>query len=569
MPDPVSPAASRALIAARLGIGLAQGVALRALSAMVEGAVPHPWAAANPKGFGLLVLLAALLPLPVLLGLGHIRGRALAAWTLASAALILLLGGHDLRQHGELSLTPASNALMLSLGGLLFIGQALMAAADAGRRWWPRYPDLFEAAWRTGMQLALALAFVLGFWLIYWIGSMLFSGIGIKALRDLGGRSGFVIPVTTALGAAGIHLADSGGRLTRGLRALLLALGAWLAPPAAGLAAAFLLSLPFTGLEVFRGSEAASWLTAAAAGLVVLINAVHGDGGSRGEGSAALLLGLSARLSAVLLPVLVALAALVLARTVGSRGLTEMRVEGAAVLALLAAYAVAYAFAARRPAMRAIEPANTTIALLAIPVLVALNTPLADPARLTAESQTGRLLRGEVAPDDFDFYRLGKAGHSGGRALAALARHPDPEIARRADAALPRPETPPPATLEDAAEAPLRLRALPDGTALPPGLAEAMMQVRPECVEEECVARLVELEGQDTWLVGPVYGGFRAMRAEGAGWRLLAIFNAPLQCRDAARAGLRAGPPNAAPWLPALELGGVVLRPVLPRDHCR
>ena len=565
--EPASPVPSRLPGASRLGIGIAQGIALLALSRLVDGEASNGWVVANPKGFGLLVLLATLLPLPVLLGLGHMRARVLAAWTLAAAGLILLLGGHDLRQHGEATMTPASNGLVASLGGMLFVGQVLVAAADAGRRWWPRYADCFESAWRAGLQLALSGCFVLGFWLIYWVGSELFQAIGIDALDRLGGRLGFVLPVTTVLGAIGIHLADAGWRLTLGLRNILLGLKAWLTPVLAGLAAAFLLSLPFTGLEVLgQRDDAAGWLIAAAAGLVALVSAVHGDG--RGRPPAPLRH--AARLASFILPVLVVLAGWLLTRQIGGQGLTEGRVVGVAALSVLAVHAVAYPVAAARPGMRLLERANIVAALLALPVLAALNLPVADPARLEARSQTGRLLRGAVAPDDFDFGHLTGLGRDGNRALAALKGHPDPEIARRAAlAGAPSSD----AARESAGEegAAPRLRAVPDGTALPPGLPEAMREALPECLAEVCLARAFPPLGEGIWLVGPVYGRFWVMRPEGAGWRRAAIYDAPYHCQGQFRDGLLEGDARAVPPpFPDLDLSGMRFRTVLLQEEvCR
>ena len=51
-----------------------------------------------------------------------------------------------------------------------------------------------------------------------------------------------------------------------------------------------------------------------------------------------------------------------------------------------------------------------------------------------------------------------------------------------------------------------RLRALPDGTALPSGLVEAMRQALPECLAGSCLARAFPPLGKGTWLVGPVHG---------------------------------------------------------------
>jgi len=568
----VDPGPARGVLAARLGIGLAQGLALYGLSRLVEGEAPHPWVSANPKGFGLLVLLAALLPLPLLLGLGQVRGRVLAVWVAAAGGLILALGGYDLRQYGEATMTPASAGLILGLGAMLFVGHALVAAGDAGRRLWPRYPDCFEAAWKAGLQLVLAGCFVGGFWIIYGIGTQLFLGIGIEALSRLGGRAAFVLPVTTALGAAGIHLADAGPRLTLGLRNLLLGLKGWLTPVLAGLTAAFLLALPFTGLEVLRErDDGFGWLVVAAGGLVVLVSAVHGDG----RAAAPAVLRLSARVAAVILPVLVVLAGWTLARKIGAEGLTQGRVVGVAALAVIAVHAVAYPVAALLPSagpgMRLLEPANIAAAMLALPVIAALNTPLADAGRLEVRSQVERLRRGAVPPEDFNFDRLGRTGRDGRRALEALAGDPDPAIARRAELAV--------LSSYDrmrermaAPDARPRLRALPDGTALPPGLAEAMRTALPECLAEECVARAAPPAGREAWLVGPIHGGFWAMVPDDAlGWRHAETFEAQYACRAEARAGLIAGEARVVPpALPDLALGEVILRPsAVARKACR
>ncbi|WP_338663356.1 hypothetical protein VQH23_24890 [Pararoseomonas sp. SCSIO 73927] len=563
--EPASAIPPRIVLAARLGIGVAQGLALHLLSRLVADGFPHPWVAANPKGFGLLVLLVTLLPLPVLLGLGHVRGRVLAAWAGVAAGLILLLGTHDLRQHGDLTMTPASNHLLLSLIAILFIGQALVAAADAGRRPWPRYADCFEASWRAGLQLALAGTFVLGFWLIYWIGSALFGAIGIEALNRLGGSSGFVLPVTTVLGAGGIHLADAGWRLTLGLRNLLLGLLGWLTPVLAGLAGAFLVALPFTGLAgLGLSGDAPGWLIAAAGGLVALVSAVHGDG----RGAPPALLRESARLASFVLPLLVALAAWLLARQVAGEGLTEGRVVNAALLALLAVHAVAYPIAAARPGMRLLEPANIAGAVLALPVLAALNLPVGDPARLEARSQRDRLLRGAAAPGEFDFHRFQRLGRDGRRVLEELARHPDPEIARLAGrVALPGRE---PARESAGAGTSLRLRAVPAGTALPAGLGEAMRAALPECVDAECLARAFPPLGEGTWLVGPIDGRFWVMRPEGAAWRRAAIYDAPYTCPGRNLAGLEVEARIVPPPVPDLDLAGTRFRPVLlGEEECR
>ncbi|MDU7519940.1 MAG: hypothetical protein E7K72_00870 [Roseomonas mucosa] len=577
LPDAEPSGPTRAVLAARLAIGLAQGLALYALARLVEEQTPHPWVAANPKGFGLLVLLATLLPPTVVLGLRHLRVRTLAAWTTAAAGLILLLGGYDLRHYGESSMTPASNGLLASLGVMLFVGGALVAAAEVGARVRPGYVDCFEAAWRTGLQLALAACFVLGFWLIYRVGTELFRGIGVDGPHRLGAHLALLLPATTLLGALGIHLVDAGWRFTLGLRNLLLGLKAWLTPVLAGIAAAFLLSLPFTGLGALQERDPAGvWLLVTAAGLVVLVSAVHGDG----QGTPPAVPRFAARLAALLLPALVALAGWALLQQVSERGLTEERVLGLAVLAVLAVHAVGYPLAALRADMRPLEATNLAGALLLLLVLAALNSPLADAARLEVLSQTARLLRGEVSAAEFNFDRLRRLGRDGQRALASLSRYPEPEIARRAEmATLPSYGA---ALAELSGERVVqRLRPVPHGAVLPTGLAEAMREALPACVVEECLARAVAGAEGEMWLVGPVLPGVywamvpaaevpsgvagqtvRGGAAQRTGWRLAAVYDAGNRCLDEAPADLLEGEGRPVPRsLPDLAFGDVLLRP--------
>ncbi|MBS0518632.1 MAG: DUF4153 domain-containing protein, partial [Proteobacteria bacterium] len=74
-------------------------------------------------------------------------------------------------------------------------------------------------------------------------------------------------------------------------------------------------------------------------------------------------------------------------------------------------------------------------------VLIAISTPLADPARLAVQAQYSRLVSGRVGPDAFDYGLLRFEGARYGReALERLARlHGTPrdnDIAQRATAAL-------------------------------------------------------------------------------------------------------------------------------------
>jgi hypothetical protein len=78
------------------------------------------------------------------------------------------------------------------------------------------------------------------------------SRIRIRYLIELIERPWFYAPATTVVLAYAIHVTDTRTELVRGVRTLTLTLLAWLLPMMTALALAFLLALPFTGLNGIR-----------------------------------------------------------------------------------------------------------------------------------------------------------------------------------------------------------------------------------------------------------------------------------------------------------------------------
>src|SRR5690606_12053529 len=107
----------------------------------------------------------------------------------------------------------------------------------------------------------------------------------------------------------------------------------------------------------------------------------------------------------------------------------------AACVLVRAVHAVGYAVAAVRPGpwMRPLERTNIIGGVAAVAALLALFTPLADPARLSVADQMRGLETGRVSAEAFDYAFLRfDAGRSGERALDRLSTSDDPDIARRA-----------------------------------------------------------------------------------------------------------------------------------------
>jgi hypothetical protein len=148
------------------------------------------------------------------------------------------------------------------------------------------------------------------------------------------------------------------------------------------------------------------------------------------------------RVAAVLLTPLILIAIWGLSLRIGQHGLTPDRIIASACALVGVVYAAGYGWAALSPFwrktawMKPLERTNVAAAVLTVGVILALFSPLLDPARLSVSDQVVRLKRGAVSAAQFDYGFLRfEAGKTGRAALAKLAKSSDLEIARRAKAA--------------------------------------------------------------------------------------------------------------------------------------
>lgn len=432
----------------RLAIGLLQGVGLWMLHTSSEA---KAWPSTEPAVFFPLILVLLFTPLIIIQGLGRIKFRTLGLWALGAGVLLALVGLHDALRAVPAALgerDPELSPVLIPLCTAgLFIGHALVAAADQDGRWIGRYPSHFELAWKHGVQIALSGLFVGVFWALLWLGAALFNVIGIDAFRKLLEQDWFYIPASFTALAAAIHLTDVRVGLIRGVRTVALTMLSWLTPMMALIAAAFLAALPFTGLgPLFETRAATAILLSAAAVLIVLINTIYQDGDaaedSGGSEPPTAVLRWSARIGAVSLVPIAAIAGYALALRIGQYGLTPERIIAAAFVLNAVLYAAGYAFAAVKPArgagfMKPLELTNVAGAYVALACLLALLSPIADPARLSVDDQLARLASGKATPETFDYqflrFNAAKYGHD---ALKRLTRHANPVVREKAAAAL-------------------------------------------------------------------------------------------------------------------------------------
>lgn len=423
----------------RLAIGLAQGLVLLGLHRSWDAKV---WPATLPDVYWALVLFAGVWPLVLLGGLGGLRRRTLALWAAVAAALVLGVGFYDIARQAAGPAPTLSPQAVLAVVIALFVGHHLVAAGDGARRWIGPYTAYYDAAWKDGVQLGLSALFVGVFWALLGLGAALFKLIGLNAFGDIIGKDWLAYPATAVAFAAAVHLTDLRAGLTRGVRTIALALLSWLMPLMVLIAAGFLIALPFTGLEpLWRTRAAANVLLSAAAALIVLVNAAYHDGAP--ERRPPLVLRWAGRAAGLLVAPMVAIAAYGVAVRVGQHGWTPQRIIASACALVGACYATGYIVAALLPGpwMKPLERTNILTAFVIMAVIVALFTPIADPARISVADQVQRLQAGHVSPEKFDFKFLKFGGARFGidalHRLQALRTGPNAaDIARRASEAL-------------------------------------------------------------------------------------------------------------------------------------
>lgn len=554
------------------GLALAQGVILCLLSSAAAGF--PTWPATRPALFQPLALVALFIPPLAMLAWPRLPRRAALAWLGAAALVAAAVGVHS-ATRGGLPPEPGDAwpgaAVWFPLGAALFVAQALAVPALRARRLRPAYAEVFETASRTLLQLALTAAFVGAFWMVLFAGAELLKLVHIDFLSQLLERRWFSYPASTLAFAAALLLLDARPGLIAGVRTVLLALFSWLLPVAVAIVAVFLLGLPFVSLaELWRSRMSAGLLLGMALALAAFLNCAYQGGEAPPRGVRRL----AARVAALEILPLVALAAWGLGLRVGQYGWSVERIQGGATILVAAVAGAGYALAAlpRGPWLKRVEGANLAAAAAFVAAMLALLTPAADPARLMVADQMARLGSGAARPESFDYVTLRFEGARWGRAaLARLAADPAAAEAARtgAEAALARESRYGAAPKPSGPAEFLRLvDVLPEGRTPPDALIEAILGAQAGDIgcpqgggDRRCALMFVRV-APDSPEAAVFYDRFRARvyaPAPEGGWRSLGRLEGDLHCPEV-RAALAAGAfAPEPPALPNLRLEGRVL----------
>jgi hypothetical protein len=588
---------TRRVMAIRLITGLVQGALLYWLYQSGRDGV---WPATAPYLFMPLFMLVLLLPVVLISSLGHMAPRKVLLWTLGAAAFLLVVSLHEAWRGiglAEFNLgfmgrpTKYSPSMLLIVFSALFlyIAHALVMAAAIDERRIATYASYFEIAWKLAIQLLFSAFFVAVLWAVLWMGAGLFGLVKLNFLERLLEESWFVVPVICFAFSCALHITDVRPAIVRGIRTLLLVLSSWILPVAVVIIAGFLCTLPFTGLDgLWKTRHATPLLLTAVGVMVVLINAAF----QNGHAAATLAIRISARTAAILVLPLTGIAIYALGLRVHDYGWTSDRIVAAACILAASCYAIGYQWAAQRydTWLVLVAPVNVGTAFVALAVLLALFTPIADPARLSVNNQVGRLEKGLVKADKFDYDYLRFDGQRYGQAaLVRLARQgvgTEPKlVSEKAAAALKRTARDPfegnAATLAQIAA---NITVWPAGERLPEGflsqrwIDEAGRQRKaPQSLcliraGQKCDAVLIDADGngkQDVMLIDGGYSIGALYSQQPAGeWELVAHLSGTT-CKPLLGEVLAGRYTLATPRFKALEVKGVQLQfePVFnPRD---
>jgi Domain of unknown function (DUF4153) len=361
--------------------------------------------------------------------LGTMRNKSLLIWGAIAVGLIGLITYHSFYQGQD-----NDNFIVLTIAFLipfLFITHELISSGDQANSIIAPYNIYFDEAWKRGVQLVLALAFNGVFWAILALGAVLFNIIGIKWFGDLIGDKFFAIPASgIAIGAA-VHLGDVQTKLLNGFRNLVLSVFSWLLPIIVFIAGLFAISLLFTGLKPLWETKAATFsLLTACMFLVLLINAAYQDG----QNIKSQVLQWAIRIGSIETLLFGLIAAYSIGLRVNQYGLTHERVLAIIGVIVASLFGLGYSISIlwgknSDEFMPKIKQINIGMAFVKSVLFFLILTPIADPSRLSVNSQVGRLLAGKIAPDKFDFQFLKyESGRYGKNALDKLSQNSNPQI---------------------------------------------------------------------------------------------------------------------------------------------
>ncbi len=260
------------------------------------------------------------------------------AFALGWGAVIALIGWFTAQYNHvpEIMEFPFLSGIL----AVLIAAPLFQTVRDEGAWRFP-YARLHRHAWTDAVIGAASLAFTGVTFLLAWLIATLFDVIDIEAIKDLLQEGWFAWMLAGFAFGGALGLLRERDALVATLQKLVMVVFAVLAPVLAVALAAFLFSLPFTGLKGLWESDipATPMLLLAGAGAILLVNAVIGDG--RDERSPNIWLRRAALVLLLCILPLAILAALSMGERINQYGWTPERIWGVVAVTIAIAYGLA------------------------------------------------------------------------------------------------------------------------------------------------------------------------------------------------------------------------------------
>ncbi|MCP5072148.1 MAG: DUF4153 domain-containing protein [Rhodobacteraceae bacterium] len=344
----------------------------------------------------------------LLMLVGPVSMRRGIGWALAIGAIgagLLFLSGlrFDKMEPYLDSVAPLATFVTMIFLSIPFV----MARSEQGAGWL-HYPTIFDHAWTTFVRLFTSQLFM---WLVFgllWSSAYLLTLVELDVLKDLLKEEWFAFTVLGGVFGLSMAILHELNFIVVTIRRIILILLRLLLPFVALVTAVFILLVPFQGLDEVFGSWSAAGtiLSMAVVGITLITASVD----ARDEDAAQVSFMIwAARLMAVVLPVMSAIAAYAIWLRINEYGWTPHRLMACLCALVVVLYSLAYCYGAlaRWDNWRGvIRNSNIGAALGVIALCAMWLTPVLNAERISANNQLKRYLAGLTKPEELGLWAL-------------------------------------------------------------------------------------------------------------------------------------------------------------------
>ncbi|HDS9863323.1 TPA: DUF4153 domain-containing protein [Citrobacter freundii] len=323
------------------------------------------------------------------------------------------------RQH-EVFMFYGWRLLLMAMLALPWIQYSLHVSREQAR-----YPHFYRQLWLNALTLLIVFVANGLFWLVLLLWSEMFKLVGIPFFSTLFFDTDWFGYVAFGLiTALAVVLARTQSRLVTAVQKLLTFIATGLLPLVALLALMFILTLPFTGLEVISQRVSAAGLMSTLTLLLLLLMAIVREPQKEAlpyPGALRYLI----KCALAITPIYTLIAGWALWVRIQQYGWTPERLYGVLVVVVLLVWSFGYLASILRRGRNPLElqgPVILGVSLLALGLLVLLSSPVIDAWRISVNSHMGLYHSGKIKPDQVSLYMLDHSGKPGRAALEVLQK---------------------------------------------------------------------------------------------------------------------------------------------------